>query len=212
MLSQDDYALNDERSSFFVCYTKIMKNAVLLHGLPDKKEYYNSMYPSASNSHWFPWLQQELMINEIKADTPEVFRVYELSYEDWVREVERFPIGSNTILVGHSAGGGFWVRYLSEHPEIFIDKVILVAPWLNLDHEYDSDFYDFELDPSIVERTNDFIIFSSDNDGQAMKDSIEYLAEQLPNVTIRTFHEYGHFTQRTLKDNKFTELLQTILS
>lgn len=189
-----------------------MKNAILLHGLPGKKEYYDSNSPSASNSRWFPWLQQELMAHEIKADTPEVFQSYELQYTSWFKEVERFPIGHETVLVGHSAGGGFWVRYLSEHPEIFVHKVILVAPWLNLDHTYDSDFYDFELDPSTVKRTNEFIIFSSDNDGQAMKDSIEYLAEKLPSVTIRTFHEYGHFTQRTLKDNKFPELLQTILS
>jgi predicted alpha/beta hydrolase family esterase len=162
-----------------------MKNAILLHGLPDKKEYYNSNWPSASNSHWFPWLQQEL---------------------------ERFPIGPDTILVGHSAGAGFWVRYLSEHPEIFVDKVILVAPWLNLDHEYNSDFYEFEIDPSIAEHAKDFIIFSSDNDGQAMQDSVEYLVEKLPNVSVQTFHEYGHFTQRTLNDNKFPELLEVILA
>jgi predicted alpha/beta hydrolase family esterase len=189
-----------------------MKNVILLHGLPSKKEYYNSNWPSASNSHWFPWLQQELMVNEIKADTPEVFRVFELHYESWVEEVERFPIGPDTILVGHSAGAGFWVRYLSEHPEIFVDKVILVAPWLNLDREYNSDFYDFEIDPSIAEHAKDFIIFSSDNDGQAMQDSVEYLVEKLPNVSVQTFHEYGHFTQRTLKDNTFPELLEAILA
>ena len=189
-----------------------MKNAILLHGLADKKEYYNSNHPSASNSHWLPWLQKELLVNEIKADTPEVFREYELRYDSWLEEVERFPIGIDTILVGHSAGGGFWVRYLSEHPAIFVSKVILVAPWLNLDHEEDSAFYEFEINPTITEHTNEFIIFASDNDSEEIKDSIEYLIEKLPSIKVETFHNYGHFTQRTLKDNKFPELLRAILS
>lgn len=189
-----------------------MKNAILLHGLPDKEEYYNPDRPSASNSHWFPWLQKELMMKEIKADTPEVFRVYELDWKSWVAEVERFVIGKDTVLVGHSAGGGFWVRYLTEHPEIFVDKLILVAPWMNPHNEYESNFYDFELDPAIAERVNEFIIFSSDNDGQEMKDTIGYLTDTIPSVTVREFHEYGHFTQRTLKDNTFPELLEAIVS
>lgn len=188
-----------------------MKNAILLHGLPGKKEYYNPDWPSASNSHWFPWLQKELLMREIKADTPEVFRVYELLWDSWVNEVERFAIGPDTTLVGHSAGGGFWVRYLSEHPEIKVDKLILVAPWMDPDHEYNTGFYDFDVDANLVDRVNEFIIFSSDNDGKEMKDTIETLVERFPCANVREFHEYGHFTQRTLKDNKFPELLEVIV-
>lgn len=188
-----------------------MRNAILLHGLPSKNEYYNSNQPSASNSHWFPWLQKELLINEIKADTPEVFRAYEMRWESWAQEVERFTVGRETTLVGHSMGAGFWVRYLSEHPEVFVDKIVLVAPWLNLHHKKDTDFFDFELRPEITERANECIIFASDDDGREMQDSVDYLIEKLPNVKVHTFHEYGHFTQRTLKDNKFPELLDVCL-
>jgi hypothetical protein len=117
-----------------------MRNVILLHGLPGKREYYDASHPSASNSHWFPWLQKQLMINDIKTDTPEVPFAYEMKWDSWVKEVERFEIGPNTTLVGHSMGAGFWVRYLSEHPELKVDKVILVAPWLNLNHEKDTIF------------------------------------------------------------------------
>ena len=188
-----------------------MKNAILLHGYQGSEEYYDSNMPSASNSHWFPWLQKELMINEIKADTPEVFRHYEMKYPAWVEEIERFTINRDSILIGHSMGGGFWVRYLSEHPEIFVDKVILVAPWLNLGHEMDSDFFEFNLDLAITERADEFIIFASDNDKMDIQNSVNYLIEKLPNAKIRTFHEYGHFTQRTLPDNKFPELLEACI-
>lgn len=188
-----------------------MRNAILLHGLPSKEEYYNPDRPSSSNSHWFPWLQKELLMKEVKADTPEVFRAYEMSWDAWVQEVERFTIVPETTLVGHSMGGGFWVRYLSEHPEISVDKVILVAPWVNINHEEDTNFFAFELDPNITERANEFNIFASDNDGNEVQSSVNYLVKELPNAKVRTFHEYGHFTQRTLKDNKFPELLDACL-
>ena len=188
-----------------------MRNAILLHGLPSKEEYYNPNRPSASNSHWFPWLQKELLMKEIKADTPEVFRPYEMIYEPWVKEVERFAINKESTLVGHSMGGGFWVRYLSEHPEISVDRVILVAPWINLNHEENTRFFEFKLDPTITGRANEFIIFESDDDGEEVQNSVGYLIKKLPHATVRTFHQYGHFTQRTLKDNQFPELLKACL-
>lgn len=188
-----------------------MRNAILLHGLTGKDEYYNPNRPSSSNSHWFPWLQKKLLMEEVKADTPEVFHPYEMIWTSWVQEVERFTIGRETTLVGHSMGGGFWVRYLSEHPEILVDKVILVAPWVNLNHEKATDFFDFDLNPEIAERANEFIIFASDDDGKDVQNSVNYLIEKIPNAMVRTFHGYGHFTQRTLKDNTFPELFEACL-
>ena len=189
-----------------------MRNVIILHGLPGKAEYYNGAYPSASNSHWLPWLQNQLLINDIKADTPEVPNVYKPNYDAFVREVERFDITSETTLVGHSMGAGFWVRYLTEHPEISVDKVVLVAPWLNLDHDYDIDFFDFEIDPTITDRVNELIIFSSDNDSQGVQNTVELLRTLLPKATIQTFHNYGHFTLGSMKTDAFPELLETILS
>lgn len=188
-----------------------MRNAILLHGLPSKEEYYNPVYPSASNSHWFPWLQKQLLMKDIKADTPEVFKAYEMDWDSWVKEVERFDITHETTLVGHSMGSGFWIRYLSENPEITVDKVLLVAPWINMHHEEDTTFFDFELDPAIVQRANEFIIFASDNDVQDVQDSVNYLKEKLPNATFREFHEYGHFTLKSMKTDVFPELLEVIL-
>jgi predicted alpha/beta hydrolase family esterase len=188
-----------------------MRNAIILHGLPDKKEYYNAARSSASNSHWLPWLQHHLMMQDIKADTPEIPNVYDPKYDVFVKEVERFDITPETMLVGHSMGGGFWVRYLTEHPEMTVDKVVLVAPWLNLDHEYAIDFFDFEIDPTITDRVNEFIIFSSDNDGQAMQDTVDLLRATLPAAIIRDFHEYGHFTMGAMKTDAFPELLEALL-
>lgn len=189
-----------------------MKNAIILHGLPSKQEYYSDTYPSASNSHWLPWLQKQLMIHDIKADTPEIPRVYEAGYDIFVKEVERFEITPQTMLIGHSMGAGFWVRYLSEHPEITVDKVVLVAPWLNLDHEYDINFFDFAIDSRLTDRTSKCIIFTSDNDGVSMQQTTRFLKQKLPRATVRTFHNYGHFTRRSMKTDAFPELLDVLIA
>lgn len=188
-----------------------MNNAILLHGLPSKKEYYDSAQPSASNAHWFPWLQKQLLVNDTKAYTPEVPFVYKMIWDDWVKEVERFELNEDTLLVGHSMGAGFWVRYLSEHPELKVAKVILVAPWLNLDHEYDTDFFDFDLNLTALQSQN-IVIFNSDNDSQDVQDTVMHLQTKLPKIRTVDFHNYGHFCYRDLKTDAFPELLKEALS
>jgi hypothetical protein len=53
-----------------------MRNAVIIHGKPKKETYYSDQYPSSSNFAWIPWLQKQLIINDIKADTPEMPHAY----------------------------------------------------------------------------------------------------------------------------------------
>lgn len=189
-----------------------MTNAILLHGLPSKEEYYDPGRPSASNAHWFSWLQNQLLIHDIKTDTPEVFKPFEMDWETWLKEVERFDIGPETILVGHSMGGGFWVKYLSEHPNVHVNKVILVAPWVNVNHEEQTDFFDFELRPDITNQAQRFTVLASDNDGEEVRNSVEYLRKQLSGAEFVDFHNYGHFCSQDLKTDAFPELLEKILS
>lgn len=188
-----------------------MRNAILLHGRPGKDEYYDGSQPSASNAHWFAWLQKQLMTHDIKADTPEVPFAFEPQWDLWVKEVERFEIDPETILVGHSTGGGFWLRYLTEHPELKVAKVVLVAPWFNAEHEEDLTFFDFELKPDILKQANEFIVFGSDNDDPDVQNSVKRLKEKLPQATFRDFHNYGHFCYEDLKTDAFPELLEVLL-
>lgn len=189
-----------------------MTNAILLHGLTSEKEYFDEDHPSSSNSHWFPWLQKQLLMVGINTATPEVPKPFEMSWDNWVREVERFEIDENTILVGHSMGGGFWVKYLTEHPDVKVKKVVLVAPWLNLEHEVDSDFFDFEMNPHITEQAKDFVIYASDNDMQEVQRTTYYLKINLPNAKYVEFQNYGHFCYRDLGTDTFPELLSEIIT
>lgn len=188
-----------------------MKNAILLHGRPGREEYYDGNQPSASNAHWFPWLQKQLLAHDIKADTPEVPLAFDPQWDLWVREVERFEIGLETILIGHSTGGGFFVKYLSLHPELNVNKLVLVAPWINSQHEEDIDFFDCEIDSNLAQRCKEFIIFNSDNDHEPIQNSVAFLRSKIPGVVAKDFHNYGHFCYEDLKTDAFPELLEEIL-
>jgi predicted alpha/beta hydrolase family esterase len=91
-----------------------MKNAILVPGRPDKDEHYDPKRTSNSEDHWFSWLKRQLILKDIHAVAIEPPFPFRPRYEDWKKEFERFDITPETILVGHSCGGGFLVRYLSE--------------------------------------------------------------------------------------------------
>jgi len=189
-----------------------MKNAIILHGKPEKEEYYSDEYPSASNAHWLPWLQKQLLMRDIAAHTPEVPRSYVPDYAVWREEFERFDITPETILVGHSCGAGFIVRWLSEHPEISVGKVVLVAPWIDPDRDEMTDFFDCTIDPDLAKRTKGIMIFESDDDFISVRKSVRILRDTIKDIQHRQFHHYGHFCLQDLGTQEFPELLGELVA
>ncbi len=185
-----------------------------MHGMPSKEEYFDPTYPSPSNSHWFPWLTKQLMVHDICTVAPEIPQPWQPRYDIWRKEFERFDITPETILIGHSCGGGFIVRWLSENKDWQVGKVILVAPWLNPDNDPRSDtadFFDFTVDPDLRERTKGVTIFHSDNDSEAIHKSVKMLRDAIRGHNYKEFHQYGHFCIEDMKTTEFPELLQAIL-
>lgn len=190
-----------------------MKNAIILHGGPDEEKYYDPATPAQSNDNWLPWLQAQLLKKDIAAATPEVPRSFDRHWPTWNKEFERFEITPATILVGHSTGAGFIVKYLSIHPEIKVGKVVLVAPWLDPYQEHTKDFFDdFEIDPNLVSRTDGVTIFSSDNDQDSVQETVRILREKLKDIQVKEFHNYGHFCIEDMHTSEFPELLEEALS
>ena len=192
-----------------------MKNAILIPGRPEKDEYYDPKYPTNSNSHWFPWLSKQLQINDIFAVAMEPPQPYSPRYDLWKKEFERFDITTETVLVGHSCGGGFLVRWLSENKDRRVGTVVLVAPWLNPENNPDSDtadFFDFEIDPDLASRMAGFTIFNSDNDFDTIHKSVQIIRDKVKNAKYKEFHNYGHFCYRDLNSVEFPDLLKECLS
>jgi hypothetical protein len=188
-----------------------MKNAIIIHGTCSEEEYFNDQYPSLSNSHWFPWLQKQLLIKGIFTQTPEMPEAYKPDYEKWKNEFERFNINEETILIGHSCGGGFLVRWLSEN-KVKINKIILVAPWLDPQREKTTSFFDFKIDDEIRDRVNEInLLFSQDDDSDILE-SVEMIKSEIADIKIKEFLDFGHFTFDDMKTAEFPELLNTIIA
>lgn len=187
-----------------------MKTAIILHGRPGKDEYLISQWPSPSNSHWLPWLQRELLRKGILAQTPEALNPYKPTYDAWKQAIESYKPDKETILVGHSCGGGMIVQWLSKNSDIKVGKVILVAPWIDVEKE-DWPAFDFEIDPNIAVRTAGLTIFHSLNDAAEIVTSVEKLCASLKKFKYVEFEGRGHFTQKYMPDNTFPELLEECL-
>lgn len=187
-----------------------MKTAIIIHGYNDRSEFEDVTRPAASNDHWYPWLQRQLLLNGIEAQTPEMPGLYIPNYEQWKTMFERFTPDENTILIGHSCGGGFLVRWLSE-TKTKVNKVVLVAPWIDPDHEIDPEFFNFEVDSSIPSFTAGLKIFYSTDDHHTIIDTVNTLKEKLIGAEFKEFTDKGHFVLGSLKTEKFPELLEEIL-
>lgn len=135
---------------------------------------------------------------------------YKPDYELWKKEFEVNIDEDVRILVGHSCGGGFILRWLSENTRTF-ESVILIAPWLDPDRVKTADFFDFEIDKNLSSRITNLSIFISRDDDKDILESVEIIKTSLPSIKVYEFEDRGHFTIEEIKRNDFPELLEVIL-
>jgi predicted alpha/beta hydrolase family esterase len=186
-----------------------MKTAIILHGKANKAKYFDPTFDSPSNACWLPWIQKQLLMNDIVAQTPEIPFPWKPEYALWQQEFERFDITPETILVGHSCGAGFLVRWLSEHSEVRVGKVILIAPWIDPDRTGDTgNFFDFTFDPQLSTRTEKMIVYNSNDDFPNAQISAKMITDAIPGAVLRNFEKYGHFTEIT----EFLDLREELLT
>ncbi len=191
-----------------------MKNAIILHGRPDKAQFDDPNFPSTSNYYWLPWAQKQLALKGIPTNTPEVPNAWRPHYPTWKRAFEHCDVNSETILIGHSCGAGFIVRWLSENKDVKTDKVILVAPWVdpsgdpgNADSE---NFLNFVIDSKLEKRTKGLVIINSDNDMGTIQRSVKKLRSEIENIKYIELHERGHFYDE--KNMQLQELIDEVMA
>lgn len=188
-------------------------NAILVPGMPEESEHYDPSRPSNSEDHWFSWLKRQLIVRDIHANSVETPFPFKPRYEDWKKEFERFDIKADTILVGHSCGAGFLIRYLSEHKDLRVGRVVLVAPWTDPD-DYEivdvADFFDFKIDPNFPSKTDGVTVFISSDDEPSVVKTVENLKEEVKGIEYKEYKDQGHFTKGKYK-NGFNDLLEVIL-
>jgi predicted alpha/beta hydrolase family esterase len=107
-------------------------------------------------------------------------------------------------------GGGFIMRWLSEHKDIKLARVILVAPSLDPLRTNETGFCEFEIDPTITDRTQ-LVVMTSDNDSDKAVMSRDLITKALPATDVRMFSGYGHFIPEHIGKDTLEELLENIL-
>ncbi|MEI6400062.1 MAG: alpha/beta hydrolase [bacterium] len=187
-----------------------MKNAIIVHGMPNKEEFEkNGIF-----KHWLPWIKTELETKGVGVTIPEMPTPYAPIYEAWKEVFEQFPLTEETILIGHSYGAGFLLRYLSEN-NVSVGKVALVAPWIDPDGYLATlslpNSFDFTPDNNLVEKTKGVTVFCSEDDDEYILESVRQIKATYTGFDYKEFTDRGHFTTEPGYDNDtFPELLRVI--
>lgn len=183
----------------------------MIHGCPNDKEKALDPEKRTYDKHWMPWLKKELVSRGIEVKAPLMPEPWYPNYENFKQEFEKHDVTEDTILIGHSCGCAFLVRWLGESKQK-IKKLILVAPW-KIPHREDGsdvDFYTYDIDTSIKDRVDQIAMFTSDNEADDGKKSLKIFHDALGGKVI-DLPDHGHYIFRQMQTEEFPELLNVIL-
>jgi len=181
------------------------KNCIIIHGSPDNSK------DDTYDKHWMPWIKKELELRDIKTVVPRMPEPSKPVYEIYKKEFEKNLIDEDTILIGHSRGCAFLVRWLGDSKQK-VKKLILVAPYKVVveKNKFKEEFSNFKIDKSIKECVQEIVIFTSDNEEVAGKESVNIYHKALGGKIIE-LKGRGHYTFGDMGTEEFPELLNEII-
>ena len=193
-----------------VIVPKNMK-CVLVHGCPSKPEERVDV-TKASDKHWIPWMREQMQKNKIQVFTPLMPEPWKPDYAVWKKEFEKIPVDEHTVVVGHSCGGAFLVRWLGETQRKVKKLILLAGAKIPADdaNEVIRNLYDFDIDPRIRDNVGEIAILISDDDEDRHRKSATMYVEAL-HGKIMKFKGKGHFLFKQMGTNAFPELFDEIL-
>lgn len=144
------------------------------------------------------------------AISPDLPKSWEPKYEHWKEEFEKYPVTYNTLLIGHSCGAAFLVRWLLDTNKK-VKKLILVAPAKIPETTTDTrkDLYNFKLPVDASHIADEIIIFTSNDFPHHLK-SLELYKKALKPRVIRLQKKF-HFLYFQMKTREFPELLSEVM-
>lgn len=187
------------------------KNCIIIHGCPSNAETGMDLNTRTYDKHWIPWAKRELIRRGIKTATPLMPRPWAPDYEAFKQEFEKYPVTEKTVLVGHSCGCAFLVRWLGETKQR-VDKLVLVAPAkiARTGDKIKKEFYGFTINKGTASQVGVIIMFTSDNEAERLKKSLKLYHRVLGGKVIE-LKGRGHYTLKDMGTSEFLELLKAIL-
>lgn len=185
-------------------------NCIIIHGCPAGPEELINPNETSYFKHWIPWARDTLINKNIPTITPLLPEPWQPDYAKFKAEFEKYPVDSNSILIGHSCGCAFLVRWLGDSKQR-IKKLILVAPWKITQKKdpFRDSFYSFTIDSTIKDRVDEIIVFTSDNEHPDGKKSLEIFNQALGGKVI-TLPGHGHYLVEQMGTYEFPELISVI--
>lgn len=127
-------------------------------------------------------------------------------YEEWKIWLERIVpfVNNDVVFVGHSLGGGFLAKYLSEN--LFSKKikaVFLVAAPFDNENITEESVDDFALPPSLekfAEQVGKIYLFHSKDDPVVPFAHVNKYKKTLPNSEMVIFADRQHFNQESFPE------------
>lgn len=185
-------------------------NVIIVHGCPVGNES-RSAEKRTYDKHWIPWIREQLEKKGIKVETPLMPEPWEPVYKDWKKEFDKLNIDENSILIGHSGGTTFLVKWIGDTKKK-IKKLILVAPWKIpwKRSKENKEFCNYEIDENIKSLIKELIIFTSNDEEEDGKKSAKIFHDAIGGEIIE-LKNHGHYCLRDMGTNEFPELLEKIL-
>lgn len=192
-----------------------MLNCLIIHGCPSGKDDLVDISEKVNFKHWIPWVREKLLEKGIPTQTPLMPEPWIPNYEKFKNEFEKYEVNENTVLIGHSCGAAFLVRWLGDTKKK-IKKLILVAPWKiavtgepEITHIREK-YYNFPIDRTISSRVEQIIIFTADNEFPVGKESVGIYQKDLGGEVI-SLPGHGHYIIEHMGTAEFPELLEKII-
>lgn len=159
-----------------------MKNAVIIHG-----------WGGNSQSNWFPWLKTELEKQEFRVSVPDFPNTEYPILSEWLDHCKsNITVDEETILIGHSLGVSFILRFL-EQLDSQIKAAFLVAGFersLNIPEVENFVHEPFDWQ-KIKKACRKFFVINSDNDPYIPLSIAHELAKKL-DAKLFIEHNEGH--------------------
>lgn len=164
-------------------------NVIIVHGAYG--------YPE---ENWFSWLKNQLTEIGIHCQVPQLPTPQEQTLNNWINVFNNFCkslITAETILIGHSLGAAFILRWLERY-EIELETVILVGAFTGtvgcenfdlLNQSFFSEPFDWV---KIKHCSRQFVCYHGDNDPYVTFNNFNNIANKLEAKRI-IIHNAGHF-------------------
>lgn len=134
------------------------KRILIIHG-----------WESNSREHWFQKAKERWEKLGCKVEVPDMPNTFYPKKEEWIKVIEDFRPGQNSILIGHSLGGTIVLRYLEEAKKKVGRSILIATPIRQLEADYDfgpiDNFFEPGFDWEKIKRNcKEFIIINQTKD------------------------------------------------